>query len=48
MARTAFENAIAELDNAQEDPYKDCSLVMQLLCDNLTLWTSHHDGGVEP
>jgi len=40
MARTAFEDAIAELDNVQEDSYKDSTLIMQLLRDNLTLWTS--------
>merc|ERR1712127_168841 len=40
MARTAFEDAIAELDNVSEDSYKDSTLIMQLLRDNLTLWTS--------
>merc|ERR1712066_596471 len=45
MARTAFEDAIAELDNVAEDSYKDSTLIMQLLRDNLTLWTSDQDGG---
>merc|ERR1711988_1650698 len=45
MARTAFEDAIAELDNVAEDSYKDSTLIMQLLRDNLTLWTS--DQGAE-
>merc|ERR1712032_974925 len=45
MARTAFEDAIAELDNVAEDPYKDSTLIMQLLRDNLTLWTSDQEGG---
>merc|ERR1712144_74721 len=40
MAREAFEHAIAELDNVAEDSYKDSTLIMQLLRDNLTLWTS--------
>jgi len=40
MARTAFEDAIAELDNVAEESYKDSTLIMQLLRDNLTLWTS--------
>jgi len=40
MARSAFEDAIAELDNVTEDSYKDSTLIMQLLRDNLTLWTS--------
>ncbi|CAE8597043.1 unnamed protein product [Polarella glacialis] len=45
MARTAFEDAIAELDNVAEDSYKDSTLIMQLLRDNLTLWTSDQDEG---
>merc|ERR1711976_727955 len=40
MARTAFEDAIAELDNVDEASYKDSTLIMQLLRDNLPLWTS--------
>merc|ERR1711985_16906 len=45
MARTAFEDAIAELDNVAEDSYKDSTLIMQLLRDNLTLWTSDQEDG---
>merc|ERR1711988_1256062 len=48
MARTAFEDAIAELDDVAEDSYKDSTLIMQLLRDNLTLWTSDQEGGAEP
>ncbi len=44
MARTGFEDAMAKLDNVQEDSYKDCTLIMQLLRDNLTLWTSDDAG----
>merc|ERR1711909_213921 len=47
MARTAFEDAIAELDNVAEDSYKDSTLIMQLLRDNLTLWTSDQEQGGE-
>jgi len=43
MARQAFEDAIAELDNVAEDSYKDSTLIMQLLRDNLTLWTSDQE-----
>jgi len=43
MARAAFEDAIAELDNVAEDSYKDSTLIMQLLRDNLTLWTSDQE-----
>merc|ERR1712195_82292 len=45
MARTAFEDAIAELNNVAEDSYKDSTLIMQLLRDNLTLWTSDQEEG---
>jgi len=45
LARTAFEDAIAELDSVAEDSYKDSTLIMQLLRDNLTLWTSDQEEG---
>jgi hypothetical protein len=40
MAKFAFDKAIAELDKLGENQYKDSTLIMQLLRDNLTLWTS--------
>lgn len=33
----AFDDAIAELDSLNEDSYKDSTLIMQLLRDNLTV-----------
>ena len=30
MARSAFEDAIGELDNVSEDSYKDSTLIMQV------------------
>ncbi|KAK3598916.1 hypothetical protein CHS0354_036231 [Potamilus streckersoni] len=40
LAKKAFDDAIAELDSLNEESYKDSTLIMQLLRDNLTLWTS--------
>ena len=45
MARTAFEDAIAESDNVAEDSYKVSALIMQLLRDNMALWTADQEGG---
>ena len=49
LAKQAFDDAIAELDTLSEESYKDSTLIMQLLRDNLTLWTSDitdaEDGG---
>ena len=33
----AFDDSIAELDQLKEDSYKDSTLIMQLLRDNLTV-----------
>lgn len=40
LAKKAFDDAIADLDTIKEDSYKDSTLIMQLLRDNLTLWTA--------
>lgn len=40
LAKAAFDNAIADLDGLEEDEYRDSATIMQLLRDNLTLWTS--------
>lgn len=48
LAKEAFDEAIAELDTLSEESYKDSTLIMQLLRDNLTLWTSDlPDDGVD-
>ncbi|KAL3527615.1 hypothetical protein ACH5RR_012271 [Cinchona calisaya] len=48
LAKQAFDEAIAELDTLGEESYKDSTLIMQLLRDNLTLWTSDmQDDGAE-
>lgn len=40
LAKQAFDDAIAELDSLSEESYRDSTLILQLLRDNLTLWTS--------
>merc|ERR1712232_142640 len=40
VAKKAFDDAISELDSLTEGSYRDSTLIMQLLRDNLTLWTS--------
>lgn len=51
LAKDAFDEAISKLDKLEESDYKDSTLIMQLLRDNLTLWTStdgddeENDGG---
>eukprot|EP00457_Paulinella_chromatophora_P007872 gb/GEZN01007898.1/.p1 GENE.gb/GEZN01007898.1/~~gb/GEZN01007898.1/.p1 ORF type:complete len:306 (-),score=61.08 gb/GEZN01007898.1/:571-1392(-) len=47
LARRAFDDAIQKLDTLDENSYKDSTLIMQLLRDNLTLWTSD-DSEAEP
>jgi len=59
LAKSAFDQAIARLDKIDESMYKDSTLIMQLIRDNLTLWTAEGgenqegniqttDAGVEP
>ncbi|CAN1806269.1 Olee1-like protein [Linum perenne] len=38
VAKQSFDAAIHELDNLNEESYKDSTLIMQLLRDNLNLW----------
>ncbi|ELP93527.1 14-3-3 protein, partial [Entamoeba invadens IP1] len=40
LAKQAFDDSIAKLDDVPEANYKDSTLIMQLLRDNLTLWTT--------
>jgi len=43
IAKKAFDSAIEKLDNLNDSSYKDSTLIMQLLRDNLTLWTSEKE-----
>jgi len=45
VAKEAFDSAIEKLDTLNDGSYKDSTLIMQLLRDNLTLWTSEDDNG---
>jgi len=47
MAKKAFDEAISGLQDLDEDKYKDSTAIMQLLKDNLTLWTSELEEGEE-
>ncbi|XP_019723441.1 14-3-3 protein zeta-like isoform X2 [Hippocampus comes] len=40
LAKKAFDDAISMLDSLNSESYKDSTLIMQLLRDNLTLWMS--------
>merc|ERR1711997_550388 len=43
LAKEAFDGAIEKLDTLNDESYKDSTLIMQLLRDNLTLWTSEKE-----
>jgi 14-3-3 protein epsilon len=46
LAKSAFDEAVTELDSLGEEEYKESTLIMQLLRDNLTLWTEDlQEGG---
>ena len=40
LAKEAFDQAISDIEQLDEDVYKDATTIMQLIRDNLTLWTS--------
>ncbi|OAF66393.1 hypothetical protein A3Q56_05875 [Intoshia linei] len=43
IAKQAFDDAIIQLDGLPECSYNDSKLIMQLLRDNLTLWTNSNE-----
>lgn len=45
LAKDAFDQAIKKLDALDDVSYKDSTLIMQLLRDNLTLWTQDNQEG---
>jgi 14-3-3 protein epsilon len=40
LAKSAFDDAIAVMDKLDDESYKDSAQIMQLLRDNVTLWTN--------
>lgn len=47
IAKVAFDAAIHKLDDLDEASYKDATLILQLVRDNLTLWTSNPNASKE-
>lgn len=47
LAKQAFDDAVGELDSLPEASYRDSTLIMQLLRENLTLWSIDMQGNKE-
>ena len=45
LAKKAFDDALSDIEGIDEEHYKDCTTIMQLLRDNLTLWTTELEEG---
>lgn len=48
LAKNAFDLAVTELDYLDGAGYKDATLIMQLLRDNLTLWSNEESEAAAP
>jgi len=48
VAHNAFNHAIQKLDQLNDQTYKDSTLIMQLLRDNLALWQKDDNNGEKP
>ena len=44
IAKSAFDGALSELDQLSHDSYRDATLIMQLLRDNLVMWSGTENG----
>jgi hypothetical protein len=47
LAKRSFDGAIAELDHLSEDSYKEATVIMQLLRENLCNWTEVEQREIE-
>ena len=45
LAKTTFDSAIGDLEHLEDEQYKESASIMQLLRDNLTLWTTEAEEG---
>jgi len=43
LAKETFDSAIGDIDQINEEHYKDATTIMQLIRDNLTLWTAEEE-----
>lgn len=48
LAREAFDEAVAQVNTISEERYKDTTLIMQLLRDNLAVWTAELEEDIKP
>jgi 14-3-3 protein epsilon len=42
LAKTTFDSAIGDLEHLEDEQYKESASIMQLLRDNLTLWSAEN------
>ena len=43
IAKEAFHAAVTDLDKLSDEMYNESTIILQLLRDNLTLWTEEND-----
>lgn len=48
LAKSTFDGAIGDLEHLDDEQYKESASIMQLLRDNLTLWTSESEEEQSP
>lgn len=47
LAKANFDEAVQELESLPEEEYKEATLIMQLIRDNLTLWSEDQGGAAD-